>query len=83
MKTLPKTLTAPFDYAVKTTNAYGVIANLDNPVYGEELREMFFEMTGVRVDADYDKMVSDVFVWARKNPDYDENAGRSRAVCPM
>ena len=40
MKTLPKTLTAPFDYAVKTTNAYGVIANLDNPVYGEELREM-------------------------------------------
>lgn len=75
---IPSTISVPFSYAVKTINPVSVLAQLDSPTYGDELRHVFFNETGVNVSHDWDEMLAAVYGWANSNPDYDAQAGRTR-----
>ena len=81
--TIPSNISASFDFALRTINPQSILAQIDNPVHGDELRKIFFDATGVTVTHDWDNMLATVYNWAKSSPDYDENIGRSRKVQPL
>lgn len=73
---LPKNTLARFEYALKIVDVTSILAQLDNPVYRDELIEMFKNKTGIKLNSVYKHQIDAVYKWAESHKNWNKSIGR-------